>query len=504
MIAPQTGGTSFRSALLGALVIAVCGALLGVLVNIEDPFLGATIGAGGLFIAAASVIGLVNWRLGLGLLLMVVLCEDTVRKAMPGTPMYVNLAKDFIIVSCYLSYFFGKERKTRDPMPREFRKLVFAPIALWAAFLGVQCLNPSVGHPLVAISGLRTWFLAVPMMILVARLMDDPVAVIRFLRWVCVLAIPFLALALAQNRFGTALPEALNNSAFASAHTLETGDWIGYNESIFSNPSLYALSCVFHLCLVVGLLKLPQPRRWVITLWICGYCAVAGSHISGVRTGLMFAIIAIACLSPLVLYTRSRLSDGRSVRRMGLIMGGVFGLIIGYGLFANMKETRLRAFVTSFDLGLVETRMDSAISATNDFGGGLLGHGTGMAGKSGRVMSLVGQPSPSNERVEWGTALVKYSFGDIGLWFGAFVMAWLFLGLLRLATRFREQTFAPLRFALWVYLCAQMSWYLFKNYPILENGSMMLMFWCSAGVLLGAYRLDKREFEMAQSKVQRR
>ena len=108
-------------------------------------------------------------------------------------------------------------------------------------------------------------------------------------------------------------------------------------------------------------------------------------------------------------------------------------------------------------------------------------------------MNLFGKASPSNERVEWGTALVHYSFGVIGMWLGALLGIWALLGLFRVAIGDREARFAPVRYTLWIYLGAQLSWFLFKAYPVLENGTMGVLYWSSAGLIMGLKRLDERE-----------
>jgi hypothetical protein len=38
-----------------------------------------------------------------------------------------------------------------------------------------------------------------------------------------------------------------------------------------------------------------------------------------------------------------------------------------------------------------------------------------------------------------------------------------------------------------------MGWFLFKAYPVMENGTMVAMFWTSAGLIIGLGRLDERE-----------
>jgi hypothetical protein len=88
---------------------------------------------------------------------------------------------------------------------------------------------------------------------------------------------------------------------------------------------------------------------------------------------------------------------------------------------------------------------------------------------------------------------VKYSFGETGLWAGGILLGWMLLGLFALAWRNRRGRFAPVRFALWVYLCAQMGWFLFKAYPVMENGTMTMLFWGSAGLLMALSRLDEPE-----------
>ena len=89
--------------------------------------------------------------------------------------------------------------------------------------------------------------------------------------------------------------------------------------------------------------------------------------------------------------------------------------------------------------------------------------------------------------------LVRYSFGPVGSWLGAILLAWLMLALFVIAWCNRTGRFAALRFTLWVYLAAQMGWFIFKAYPVMENGTMVIMFWTTAGLVLGLARLDEQQ-----------
>src|SRR5690606_34908163 len=159
-----------------------------------------------------------------------------------------------------------------------------------------QAFNPRVPHWLVGISGIRTWLVFVPLIVLLANTFRTSESAERVLRWIAYLAMPLFAVALLQNLFYDDLPAFLADSAFAKFRSLESGEFVRYNESIFASPTLYALACVYQLCLVVGLLKVHRPPGQRVLLWISGYCAVMGAHLSGVRTGLLFAGVAVLAM----------------------------------------------------------------------------------------------------------------------------------------------------------------------------------------------------------------
>lgn len=484
-----------RGVLLGMFGFALLCAGLGASLNREDMVTGAILGAGGAVLASSVVIALLDWRRGLFLLLMLALTEDSVRKALTGLPGWVPVVKDLVAVGAYCSYFFGR-RAGRVALAPDYKVKVVAPVVLWLGFVVLEMFNPDVPHMLVAISGLRTWAVYVPLSLLVYASVRDGEASIVWLRRIVYLSIPFLALALLQNDFRDLLPGFLTDRAFFGERTLESGEVLGYNESFFATPTLYALICLFQFCMVVGLIKVGQDRRQTLLLWLCGYCAISGAYLSGIRTGLSLIICGVIAMFPLAFSRVYAQPLGPLVRpelrmRGGLLAGGVVGLLLGALLVSTMGGPRTTAFWTALSPAVVQERVDYAVAAPLSVNAGLLGHGTGTAGAAGRVMSLVGKPSPGAEWVEWGGALIRYSFGDFGLIVGGFLMAWLFIGLFLIAFENRNMRFAPLRFALWVYLCGQMSWYLLKAFPILENGTMLLVFWSCVGALLGFARLDR-------------
>lgn len=467
----------------------------GAALNREDPATGAVLGAAAAVLASSMVIALLDWRRGLFLLLLLALTEDSVRKALPGLPGWVPVMKDLVAAGAYLSYFFGP-RAGRVPLAPDMKVKAAAPVAIWLGLVVLQMFNPGVSHPLVAISGLRTWSVYVPLTLLVYASVRDGEVTVAWLRRIVYLALPFLALCLLQNDYRELLPGFLTDRAFFGERWLESGEVLGYNESFFATPTLYALICLLQFCLVVGLLKVGQTPRNTVILWICGYCAVCGAYLSGIRTGLSLIICGVIAMFPLAfarfyMQPRGPLLKPEVQRRGGLLAGGVVGLILGAILVGTMGPSRTTAFWTALSPEVVRERVDFAISAPLAVQAGLFGNGTGTAGASGRVMSLFGKPSGSAEWVEWGGALIRYCFGDVGLFAGGILMAWFFLGLLSLAMENRTARYASLRFALWVYLCGQFAWYLLKAFPILENGTMCLVFWSCVGALLGFTRLDR-------------
>lgn len=481
-----------RKALAFSLAAAIVGTLLGAAGYAKDPVLGSFLGAGVGFLCGAIIGAFADWRVGLGLLVFFLLGEDSLRKAVPGSPYWISLGKDFLIAGCYLCYAFRPQlRKPLRGADNLEKYGVYLPILCWFGFVVLQAANPALPNILVGISGIRTWVLYFPMMILMSNFFRNGRSADEFLRAITYLAIPIFVITLLQNSFYDSMPVFLRETAFRKIRTLESGGEVRYNESIFATPTLLALVCVFQLCLAIGLLKMHRTRRQRILLWASGYCAVMSAHLSGIRTGLLFCAIAVLTCLPLMLYRYEKRANQPRRRRSGLFFGGVLGLILGALLISQMTGNRAEAFWTSIQPALVEQRMDAAIEVTDDFGGGLLGNGTGSAGKSGRVMNLLGQPSPSNEAVEWGTALIRYSFGVIGMWLGALFGLWALFGLLRVVLKNREGPFATVRYGLWIFVGAQISWYLFKAYPVLENGTMGVLYWTSAGLIIGLRRLDE-------------
>lgn len=483
----------FRKGLLLCLATTTFGVAIGATGVAGDQLVGAAqFGAAG-FLLAAMFTSLQDWRAGLGLLVIIVLAEDSLRKGLPGTPYAVSLGKDLLLAVCYLSYMARPAARTGVRAMTSAERLgVWLPLGLWALFVVLEAFNPNLPHWLVGVSGIRTWLLYVPLLGLLANTFRESGQAEKVMRLIAYTAIPLFVVALIQNLYYDSLPPFLANSAFAKYRGLESGDYVRYNESLFASPTLYALACVYQLCLVVGLLRIHQPRGQKILLWIAGYCTVMGAHLSGVRTGLLFAALAVLCMLPLVFYPRQAGAGGVR-RRPGLVIGGVIGLVIGGILVGAMKETRAEAFWTSLEVSIIDKRMNESVAATSNIRVPALGNGTGSAGKSGQVMTLFGQDALGFEHAEWGNLLVRYSFGPVGYWLGAVLLGWLMLGLFAIAWRNRQGRFGPLRYALWVYLGAQMGWFVFKAYPVMENGTMVLMFWSSAGLIMGLARLDEQE-----------
>ena len=482
-----------RSALGFSGAAALLGTFIGAVTYNSDPLLGSALGAGAGFLIGAIVGAFTDWRVGLALLVVLLIGEDSLRKAVPGSPYTISLGKDLLIMACYLCYALRPQlRKPLRKTDNLERWGIYFPILAWMGFVVLEAANPALPNIIVGISGIRTWLVYFPMMILMSNFFRTPKGADDFMRFLAYMAIPIFIITLLQNSFYESMPPFLRDTAFRKVRTLESGGELRYNEAIFATPTLLALVCVFQLCLVIGLLKMRRPPRQRLILWVSGYCAIMSAHLSGIRTGLLFCAVAVLTCLPLILYRFEKLPGEARRKRPGLITGGVIGLLCGAILVGMMEGNRAEAFWSSIQPSLVEERMDVAIAVTDDFGGGLLGNGTGSAGKSGRVMTLIGKESPGNEAVEWGTALIRYSFGLLGMWLGGILGVWALLGLLRAAVLNRDARFACLRYTLWIYLGAQLSWFLFKAYPVLENGTMGVLYWSSAGLIIGLRRLDEQ------------
>jgi hypothetical protein len=133
-----------------------------------------------------------NWRTGLLIFLVWLLFEDFARKYL-GNNMIIYLAKDFLVLIVYFSFY----KACRQDKTRIFRPSFRIPLLAFIWFGVIQVFNPASPSLFFGVMGLKMFFLYVPLIIVGYHLFDSEKALERFfyLNLACIVLIGSLGIA---------------------------------------------------------------------------------------------------------------------------------------------------------------------------------------------------------------------------------------------------------------------------------------------------------------------
>jgi hypothetical protein len=154
--------------------------------------------AGLALIVIAGVIFVLNdWKRGVYIFVGWLLFEDFVRKYL-GNNMAIYFAKDFLVITVYLSFFIAWRAKR----VQTFRPPFLMPILLFFWLGLAQMFNPASTSIFYGLLGMKLYFLYVPLMLVGYALINSESDLRRFFFLTCTLILLVAGLGIAQSIIG--------------------------------------------------------------------------------------------------------------------------------------------------------------------------------------------------------------------------------------------------------------------------------------------------------------
>ena len=328
---------------------------------------------GGLVIIAWSYS---KWRTAVKVAFVIALIEGAIRKwILPQGQELVYFLKDIFLIGAYLRFFIGA-----PPDLRGWRlRIPTTVILLLCAMVAMSALNPAIGSPLMAIYGVKIYFMYLPLVFMMPYLFRTEEEMVRELTWFALLAIPISALGFLQ--FKSDAFSVLN--VYAQGEYVETGAvGFGVGEKIrvtgtFSYITGHSTFVILFTALHFVLLSLKETKwKWVL-LGVSLPMLAANTLMNGSRSSVVAIIFVVIGLGLAAASGRV----GTDKRFLTILMvGGLFSVGATAYLFRNAWENWYARFESSGSTGEIKARtVDWAgtafTMATKE--GGFFGYGIG-------------------------------------------------------------------------------------------------------------------------------
>lgn len=292
-----------------------------------------TIGAlGGLVILAWSYS---RWRAAVKAALVIALLEGAIRKwVFPGGQELVYFLKDGLLLGAYLRFFFSPDtevRACRLKAPLGFVMILAVMLTLWA-------LNPNIGHPILAVVGLKIYLYYLPLVFMMPYLFRTHEEMTRQLTWYAWLGIPICLLGLAQYAAGA--HSILNVYAQSEAREGVGAVTFGLDTEVvrvritgtFSYITGHTVFICFFSAINLVLLSIEQTKhKWVLVSLALPLLAV-NAMMSGSRAAVLIIVLLIGGFS--LASITGRLATSRNFRLM-LFCGMIVCVAVGVYAFRD-------------------------------------------------------------------------------------------------------------------------------------------------------------------------
>ena len=235
-----------------------------------------------------------NWRAAVKVAFVAVLVEGAVRKwVFPQGQELAYFLKDVFLFGAYLKFFFAPDTDLRAMQLR----IPGSIILLLCAIVAFGAMNPNIGSVLLALYGLKIYFMYVPLLFMMPYLFRTREELLRQLIWYVLLAIPICALGFLQyssDRFSV-----INTFAAGMLETGATGFGVGDRARItgtFSYISGHTAFVVIFFTLTLVLLSLREARwKWLFIMvllpMLAGNALMGGSR----ATVAAMAFVTVGC-----------------------------------------------------------------------------------------------------------------------------------------------------------------------------------------------------------------
>jgi hypothetical protein len=264
----------------------------------------------------------------------------------PALPPY--FFKDlFFLYPAYLGFLFGRSRRTG------VRLFPWLPAGVFAAIVALECLNPSLGAPLIGLLGVKIWLGYVPLFFLGADLFSTRNELRVWLWTVLAATLPASLYGLYQFNLGMSgdLAEGTRPGEFAGGYVAT-----GFDSGNFRLSSLFPSSTQFdyHLffALFVGAALLVLERRHLARWLALGLLALIAIDVGLTGTRKLYLIVPSAILWFLLLEKkRTRQIQGALIfAAAGVLVSAVLGavLLLRVHTIESVYDNRFEFAQTSF------------------------------------------------------------------------------------------------------------------------------------------------------------
>jgi hypothetical protein len=241
-----------------------------------------------------------SWRTVLFLLMIWLVVEGQVRKALPGQPPQTMLVTDGLLLLVYASFFPRLIARCMHLNKPAWRPPFWGALLAFSAVCVLQVFNPSSPSLWIGLAGLHSYIWPVPLLWVGYSAFEDRAMARRFILWLVVSSVPLAILALHQYLSFNSLPGTLMplRADFALHSNLESGeDLIRLVPSAFVNAEKFARYCLMTFFLSAGLAMDEQAKRsYRVTAAVALTASLAGIFFSGRRSPLYMSLFGLGWL----------------------------------------------------------------------------------------------------------------------------------------------------------------------------------------------------------------
>ncbi len=367
------------------------------------------------------------WRAAVKVAFVAVLVEGAIRKwVLPSGQELAYFLKDVFLLGAYLRFYFAPEPQLRAYVLRVPGMLIF----VFCAVVSFSALNPNIGSPLLALYGLKIYFMYVPLTFMMPYLFRNTQEMVRQLTWYALLALPICVLGFLQyhsDRFSV-----LNTFAAGMSETGAVGFGVGDRARVtgtFSYITGHTTFVIIFFALVIVLLT-ARETKWkgllvfgVMPL-LAGNALMNGARASVVTMGLIALGFALAA-------SGGRLASSRHFV-ITLVFGGLVACGAGVYYFSDAWahwEARLNSGGDTVRSRTVEHPLSALNLAVEK--GGFFGFGIGSAHPATAAIRDKLGILPMKQRVpamdnELGQVMAELGFLGFAAWYGLrFLLLWI-------------------------------------------------------------------------------
>jgi hypothetical protein len=418
-----------------------------------------------------------SWRKAVKLCLVLVVVEGALRKwVAPQAQDLIYFVKDAMLLLAYAG-FLVKVRSVRSywSLPSSVALL----LSFAAAYGALQIFNPELPSILLGLFGFRSYFIYVPLVLVLPAVFPTDSSLIRFLRRYLLLAIPTGLLACLQ--FFSPMSSPLNayvRGGIEDVMSFGTSSYVRVT-STFSYISGYTSYLLASAILLLGVLAIVR-WRFQATLYLGLGLTLVGMLMSGSRAPLYM----LALLLPIYMMFFVVRGTKTATTVRALFAAGLLAAAIGAAVPEAIEAFRGRALGTTDTRGRILIPLIAPLQSLEH--AGPFGRGIGATHQAGPVLLNVPEPfwlRGFSTEAESGRIMLE--LGPVGFLLIYAVRFYLVLVAVRAARLLKIASHRALALASLLFMLAQLSG------TIVFDPVANIFFWFFVGLLNVVIRLDR-------------